>query len=66
MGDSDADLAAARAAGMRFGAVLWSKGANERNAYAATARTGGAWRCLAQPADLPGALAAQPAGTEAS
>jgi HAD superfamily hydrolase (TIGR01509 family) len=60
VGDSLDDLGAARAAGIAFAAVLWCKGPQERAAFAAAAREGGALTCLETPQALLDALAAPP------
>lgn len=64
VGDSLADLDAAQAAAMPFAAVLWCKGAEEREAFAVAARERGARACLEQPAALLAMLEPEPAGAD--
>lgn len=52
VGDAFRDLEAARAAGMRFAAALWSKSDEERPGFARRCRKAGAWRVLERPAGI--------------
>jgi HAD superfamily hydrolase (TIGR01509 family) len=61
VGDSLADLGAAREAGMAFAAVLWCKGPGERDAFRAQALEQGARACLERPRELAGLLDDEPA-----
>lgn len=55
VGDSSTDLEAARAAGMRPGAVLWSKRESERDAFARLAEKVGA-QVFQTPAEVTGSV----------
>ncbi len=52
IGDSLADLEAAQAAKVLFGAAVWPKGRNEREKFITTVKQRGAWACFPNPVSL--------------
>ncbi len=56
VGDSLGDLQAAVAANVRFGAAIWPKAPEERDAFRTEAESRGAWMCFSAPDEIPAIL----------